>query len=182
MAISSQQATSQPGEPGQGMDPAHENIHMQFPDAIFILSFSAGLWIQSSIAQWGHLMEKQRRTEYKTSYKQIHACPPTLTTNPRSIGTKLHRLKVCMRLSLAPSGLRAYLPSFISPALSVLHSLHLMNLSHHLCTLLQLQRLIDILDSAVQEWFQHFQLWEAHPRSGRQEGWTWGCSFYAKIT
>lgn len=105
-------------------------------------------------------MEKQRRTEYKTSYKQIHACPPTLTTNPRSIGTKLHRLKVCMQLSLAPSGLKVYLPSSISPALSVLHSLHLMNLSHHLCTLLQLQRLTDVLESAVQEWFQHFQLWK----------------------
>lgn len=105
-------------------------------------------------------MEKQRRTEYKTSYKQIHACPPTLTTNPRSTGTKLHRLKVRMQLSLAPSGLKAYPPSSISPALSALHSLHLMNLSHHLCTLLQLQRLIDVLDSAVQEWFQHFQLWE----------------------
>jgi len=34
-----------------------------------------------------------------------------------------------------------------------------MNLSHHLCALLQLQRLTGILDSAVQEWFQHFQLW-----------------------
>lgn len=105
-------------------------------------------------------MEKQRRTEYKTGYKQIHACPPMLTTNLRSIGTKLYRLKVCMQLSLASSGLKAYLPSSISPALSALHSLHLMNINHHLCTLLQPQKLIDILDSAVQEWFQHFQLWE----------------------
>lgn len=65
-----------------------------------------------------------------------------------------------MQLSLVPSGLKAYSPSFISPALPALHSLHLMTLTHPLCTLLCLQRLIDILDFAVQECFQHFPLWE----------------------
>lgn len=46
MAMSSQQPTSQPGNTGQGMDPAHGQgmrIYTQFPDAIFSLSFSASL-------------------------------------------------------------------------------------------------------------------------------------------
>lgn len=76
------------------------------------------------------------------------------------MGTKLHQLKVCMKLPLAPPCLKAYLPSSISPALSALQSLHLMNLCHRLCTLPQLQRWTDILDSAEQEQLQHFQLWE----------------------
>lgn len=44
--MSSQQATSQPGKTGQGMDPAHGQgmrIYTQFPGEIFILSFSDGL-------------------------------------------------------------------------------------------------------------------------------------------
>lgn len=44
--MSSQQDTSQSGKPGQEMDPAHGlamGIHTQFPDAVYILKFSASL-------------------------------------------------------------------------------------------------------------------------------------------
>lgn len=66
---------------------------------------------------------ERRRTEYETGYREVHGCPLMLRTNLRSIGTKLHSLKACMQLLFVRSGMKVYLPSPISPALSALHKL-----------------------------------------------------------
>lgn len=72
-----------------------------------------------------------------------------------------------MQLSLV---LKAYSPSYFPSTFSITqHTPH--DPYPPLCMLLRLQRLTDILDFAVREWFQHFPLWKHTLSLGDKKIW-----------